>query len=72
VSPVDLGVGETGGSVTSEEAIRSATAAANWSQKYQGCSLGKLSLDSVTLSEVLRLHLLSSGGRCTEANSNWR
>jgi hypothetical protein len=69
---VDLCIGESGSSVTLEEAIRDATKAASWSQHFHGSSLSKLSLDSTTLSEVLRLHLYSSGGRSNEANSAWR
>ncbi|KAF4527597.1 hypothetical protein B566_EDAN015151 [Ephemera danica] len=69
---VELSIGESGSSVTLQEAIREATKAASWSQHFHGCSLNKLSLDSTTLSEVLRLHLYSSGGRSNDANSAWR
>lgn len=59
------------GDITSE-AIKYATAAASWCQLYQGVPLSKVTLDSVTLTEVLRLHLLSSGGRSGEMSSKWR
>ncbi|KYN28417.1 Bromodomain adjacent to zinc finger domain protein 1A [Trachymyrmex cornetzi] len=36
------------------------------------CKLSELTLDHVTLSEILRQHLLSSGGRISEAASKWR
>jgi len=39
---------------------------------YQGTPLKKLSMDSLTVSEVLRLHLVSSGGRSSELRSKWR
>nr|CAD7433954.1 unnamed protein product [Timema monikensis] len=60
------------GDVTTSEAMKAATAAVNWSQLSQGTPLNKLSLDAVALSEVLRLHLLSSGGRSGELSSKWR
>ncbi|CAG4956953.1 unnamed protein product [Colias eurytheme] len=49
-------------------AIELATKASKWSHTYLGTPLAKLPLDPSTVSEVLRLHLLSSGseagGRC--------
>nr|CAD7441984.1 unnamed protein product [Timema bartmani] len=60
------------GDVTTSEAMKAATAVVNWSQLSQGTPLNKLSLDAVALSEVLRLHLLSSGGRSGELSSKWR
>lgn len=39
---------------------------------FQGTPLKKLSLDSMTVSEILRLHLVSSGGRSSELRSKWR
>lgn len=38
-----------------------ATAAAVWSMLHQGMALEELTIDPFTLSEVLRLHVLSSG-----------
>ncbi|XP_059047927.1 bromodomain adjacent to zinc finger domain protein 1A [Achroia grisella] len=54
------------------KAVELATKASKWSQTYLGTPLSKLPLDATTVSEVLRLHLLSSGaapgGRC----ATWR
>lgn len=52
--------------------IKLATLASRWCPTYQGCKLSELTLDHVTLSEILRQHLLSSGGRISEAVSKWR
>ena len=44
-----------------------ATAAAAWAMLHQGMALEELTIDPFTLSEVLRLHILSSGvkiGKC--------
>ncbi|XP_039597065.1 bromodomain adjacent to zinc finger domain protein 1A [Polypterus senegalus] len=46
--------------------------AAAWPQLYQGCSLKQLDLDSCTLSEILRLHILASGADATSANAKYR
>lgn len=54
------------------KAIKLATLASRWCPAYQGCKLSELTLDHVTLSEILRQHLLSSGGRISEAASKWR
>lgn len=49
-----------------------ATAASKWSLMYQGIPLHLLPLYSLTASEVLRLHLLSSGARLQETGTRWR
>ncbi|KAG7202578.1 hypothetical protein KM043_009773 [Ampulex compressa] len=54
------------------KAVKLATVASAWSQIHQGCKLSELTLDHVTISEILRQHLLSSGGRIGEAASKWR
>lgn len=54
------------------KAVKLATIASRWCPTYQGCKLSELTLDHVTLSEILRQHLLSSGGRISEAASKWR
>lgn len=54
------------------EAVKLATMASTWCQTHQGCQLSELALDYYTLSEILRQHLLSSGGRISEAASKWR
>nr|XP_023021015.1 bromodomain adjacent to zinc finger domain protein 1A [Leptinotarsa decemlineata] len=54
------------------DATRFATVASSWSNKYQGLPLARLPLYSVTVSEVLRLHLLASGARINETGARWR
>ncbi|XP_011303501.1 bromodomain adjacent to zinc finger domain protein 1A isoform X2 [Fopius arisanus] len=54
------------------EAVKLATLASTWSQTHQGCQLSEVPLDHVTVSEILRQHLLSSGGRISEVASKWR
>uniref|UniRef100_A0A5F9DF41 Bromodomain adjacent to zinc finger domain protein 1A n=1 Tax=Oryctolagus cuniculus TaxID=9986 RepID=A0A5F9DF41_RABIT len=49
-----------------------ASLAAAWPQLHQGCSLKSLDLDSCTLSEILRLHILASGADVTSANAKYR
>nr|XP_023689343.1 bromodomain adjacent to zinc finger domain protein 1A [Paramormyrops kingsleyae]XP_023689344.1 bromodomain adjacent to zinc finger domain protein 1A [Paramormyrops kingsleyae] len=49
-----------------------ASLAAAWPQLYQGCSLKQLDLDSCTLSEILRLHILASGADCNSTNAKFR
>ncbi|XP_040925176.1 bromodomain adjacent to zinc finger domain protein 1A isoform X2 [Betta splendens] len=49
-----------------------ASLAAAWPQLYQGSSLKQLDLDSCTLSEILRLHILSSGADCNHGNAKFR
>ncbi|NWV84715.1 BAZ1A protein, partial [Dasyornis broadbenti] len=49
-----------------------ATLAAAWPQLHQGCNLKNLDLDSCTLSEILRLHILASGADITSANAKYR
>ncbi|KAM6973255.1 bromodomain adjacent to zinc finger domain protein 1A [Aplochiton taeniatus] len=49
-----------------------ASLAAAWPQLHQGCSLKQLDLDSCTLSEILRLHILASGADCNNGNAKFR
>ncbi|XP_018422559.1 PREDICTED: bromodomain adjacent to zinc finger domain protein 1A [Nanorana parkeri] len=49
-----------------------ASLAAAWPQLNHGCSLKKLDLDSCTLSEILRLHILSSGADSNSASAKYR
>ncbi|XP_034015718.1 bromodomain adjacent to zinc finger domain protein 1A [Thalassophryne amazonica] len=49
-----------------------ASLAAAWPQLHQGCSLKQLDLDSCTLSEILRLHILASGSDCSHGNAKFR
>ncbi|XP_019734455.1 bromodomain adjacent to zinc finger domain protein 1A isoform X2 [Hippocampus comes] len=48
------------------------TSAAAWSQLHLGCSLQEVDLDSCTLSEILRLHILASGADCHQGNPKFR
>ncbi|XP_066598355.1 bromodomain adjacent to zinc finger domain protein 1A isoform X2 [Prorops nasuta] len=60
------------GASSMAKAVKLATIASGWSQTHQNCKLSELTLDPFTLSEILRQHLLSSGGRISEAASKWR
>ncbi|XP_033628506.1 bromodomain adjacent to zinc finger domain protein 1A-like isoform X2 [Asterias rubens] len=51
---------------------KAATSAMIWPQIHQGTLLRQLPIDSTTISEVLRLHFLSSGSRTTSENTKWR
>ncbi|CAG9565734.1 unnamed protein product [Danaus chrysippus] len=53
-------------------AIEQATRAGKWAHTYLGTPLSKLPLDPTTVSEVLRLHLLSSGGVAGSRCLAWR
>ncbi|XP_061676310.1 bromodomain adjacent to zinc finger domain protein 1A isoform X2 [Syngnathoides biaculeatus] len=48
------------------------SSAAGWSQLHLGCGLQEVDLDSCTLSEILRLHILASGADCNHANARFR
>ncbi|XP_075983251.1 ATP-dependent chromatin assembly factor large subunit [Anticarsia gemmatalis] len=54
------------------KAVELATKASKWSQTYLGTPLSKLPLDPTTVSEVLRLHLLSSGAGPGTRCATWR
>ncbi|XP_015181281.1 PREDICTED: bromodomain adjacent to zinc finger domain protein 1A isoform X2 [Polistes dominula] len=60
------------GASSMEKSVKLATIASKWFQSQHGCKLSELTLDHTTLSEILRQHLLSSGGRIGEAASKWR
>nr|XP_022913840.1 bromodomain adjacent to zinc finger domain protein 1A isoform X1 [Onthophagus taurus]XP_022913841.1 bromodomain adjacent to zinc finger domain protein 1A isoform X1 [Onthophagus taurus] len=49
-----------------------ATIAGKFSREHQGCRLEKLPMYSLTVTEILRLHLLSSGARINESGARWR
>ncbi|KAJ2944681.1 hypothetical protein O0L34_g4038 [Tuta absoluta] len=53
-------------------AVQLATKASKWPQTYLGTPLSKLPLDPTTVSEVLRLHLLSSGSAAGSRCVTWR
>ncbi|XP_039757443.1 bromodomain adjacent to zinc finger domain protein 1A isoform X2 [Pararge aegeria] len=60
------------GPASTSRAMELATKAGKWAQTYLGTSLSKLPLDPTTVSEVLRLHLLSSGGAAGARCAAWR
>ncbi|XP_065062653.1 bromodomain adjacent to zinc finger domain protein 1A-like isoform X2 [Rhopilema esculentum] len=49
-----------------------ATAAAAWSMLHQGMALDELTIDPFTLTEVLRLHILSSGVKIGGNRNMWQ
>ncbi|XP_043930051.1 bromodomain adjacent to zinc finger domain protein 1A isoform X2 [Protopterus annectens] len=49
-----------------------ASLAAAWPQLHQGCSLKDLDLDSCTLTEIIRLHILAAGSDVNLANAKYR
>lgn len=49
-----------------------ATLASKWPLKYQGLPISRLPMYSLTVSEILRVHLLSSGARIKESGAKWR
>jgi len=69
---VELSVEETSEDVSVVEAVEQATAAATWSLMYQGSPLYKMTLDHLSVNELLRLHILSSGARPSEKDVKWR
>ncbi|XP_077395143.1 bromodomain adjacent to zinc finger domain protein 1A isoform X2 [Festucalex cinctus] len=48
------------------------SSAAAWSHLHLGCSLQEVDLDSCTLSEILRLHILASGADGNHGNPKFR
>lgn len=55
-----------------DQLIHAASSCAKIPQIAHGCTLKKLPLDSFTLSEILRLHLMSSGAAANEKNAKYR
>ncbi|PIK61464.1 hypothetical protein BSL78_01589, partial [Apostichopus japonicus] len=51
---------------------KAASSALIWSQIHQGTPLRNLPLESTTISEVLRLHLLASGAETSAMDARWR
>lgn len=58
--------------VDQQNMIRRATIAAKWPQKYLNLNMYDLPIDALTLSELLRLHFVSSGARLTENGTKYR
>lgn len=65
-------VNDMDGGVTAREAVQFATAYSTWSIMYQNTPLHQLGVDHLTITEVLRLHLLSSGAKPSEKDVKWR
>ncbi|KAL0819369.1 hypothetical protein ABMA28_007492 [Loxostege sticticalis] len=65
-------VKEVNEEIGTTQAIELATKASKWSQTYLATPLSKLPLDPTTVSEVLRLHLLSSGAAPGNRCATWR
>lgn len=55
-----------------QEFIRQATEAAKWPQKYLSSNMSDLPIDAMTLTELLRLHFLTSGARLNETGTKFR
>ncbi|XP_063703456.1 bromodomain adjacent to zinc finger domain protein 1A [Culicoides brevitarsis] len=54
------------------EKLREASRVGLWCVKHYSTHLNELVMDGTTLSELLRLHFLSSGGLINGQGSNWR
>lgn len=52
-------------------AVKLATNVRNWSMQHLGQQLNKLTLQPTVISEVLRIHLLSSGGKYSDRMAKW-
>lgn len=57
---------------TFEDCVKFATWFSKWARKYHGAPLSKLPMYSLTVSEILRMHLLSSGAKINEVGARWR
>lgn len=52
-------------------AVQLATNVRNWSSQHLGQQLNKITLQPTVISEVLRIHLLSSGGKYSDKMAKW-
>lgn len=59
------------GDEKTKNAVKLATNVRNWSMQHLGQQLNKLPLQSTAISEVLRIHLLSSGGKYSDRMAKW-
>lgn len=55
-----------------QHAVRLATRTTSWAQKYLSMDLNELPMDAMTLSELLRIHLLMSGAKTDDHVQSWR
>lgn len=60
------------GSPDVDRAVRSASLATGWTQTFLATPLARLPMDAHTVSELLRLHLLTSGAREEDECAKWR
>ncbi|XP_013387932.1 bromodomain adjacent to zinc finger domain protein 1A-like [Lingula anatina] len=58
--------------LSTKDLIQAATVASQWPHLYHGTPLRNLQLDSLTLTEILRLHFLSSGAHANASNAKFR
>lgn len=52
-------------------AVKLATDVKNWTVQHLGQQLNKITLQPTVISEVLRIHLLSSGGKYSDRMAKW-
>lgn len=52
-------------------AVQLATDVKNWTVQHLGQQLNKITLQPTVISEVLRIHLLSSGGKHSDRMAKW-
>lgn len=71
-SQAELNSEEINENLSLTDASHLATLALNWSKKFQGKPLNRLQISPMTVTEILRLHLLSSGARVNESAAKWR
>lgn len=64
--------GDVGTRKTYTSVLKQATKAAIWCEIHYCTKLSELPMDSTTVSELLRLHFLSSGALIEEKGSKWR
>ncbi|KAL1122830.1 hypothetical protein AAG570_003156 [Ranatra chinensis] len=60
------------GDANTMKMLRKATASEAWVRQCHGANVSQLVLDTSTLSEILRLHLLTSGARKKDKVAKWR
>lgn len=71
-SQADLYSDDISETMSLTEASNLATLSLNWSVTYQGMPLNQLPLYPLTISEILRLHLLGAGAKVRESAAKWR
>lgn len=59
------------GDEKTKNAVKLATEVKNWSMQHLGQSLNKITLQPTVISEVLRIHILSSGGKYSDKMAKW-